>query len=140
MSPESILRKVNLRITSSRIDVLDFFIQHVKLGVSIVDLQHNFKQKYDKVTLYRTIATFEEKGLVHKILDESTLDKYALCGEDCSSKQHQHEHIHFYCLKCGTSECLNEHIELQIKLPKNYSKTHSNFLISGICGKCQEKS
>lgn len=132
-----LLNHAELRITNGRIAILDFFKKNAKVGLSIHDLLHLFSKEYDKVTLYRTINTFEEKGLIHKIIDESGLDKYALCGENCSDEQHNHDHVHFYCLSCGKTECLDENLEITIKLPAHYLKKHSNFVISGICAFCR---
>lgn len=132
-----LLKRSKLRITDGRISILNYFQQHAKKGLSIHDLQAVFSKEYDKVTLYRTIHTFVEKGLIHRILDESGLEKYALCGEHCSDAQHNHEHVHFYCLHCGKTECLDERIELTIKLPAHYLKKQANFLISGICASCR---
>lgn len=139
MTSHELIKKVKLSVTESRVSILNLFQEKNMLGFSIHDLLDHFEGQYDKVTLYRTINTFEKKGLIHKIIDESGLDKYALCGDDCTEQVHNHEHIHFYCLKCGKTECLNEHIELNIRLPLNYAKKHSNFLISGICGACNDQ-
>lgn len=138
MNSYDLLKKVKLNITEGRLAVLDLFQDKNKLGLSIHDLLSFFENQYDKVTLYRTIQAFEKKGLIHKVIDESGLDKYAMCGDECSTQEHNHEHVHFYCLKCGKTECLSEHIELLVKLPTNYTKKHSNFLISGLCAHCNK--
>ena len=138
MSSKALLKRAGLRITPSRIELLEYFLSQRQKASSIPDLLTFYAHKFDKVTLYRTINSFEEKGLIHKIIDESNSDKYALCGDDCKSDDHHHEHVHFYCLHCGNTECLNEHIELSIRLPKNYLKKHSNFLISGVCAQCNK--
>ena len=35
----------------------------------------------DRITIYRTLKTFEEKGIVHGIEEGTTEVKYALCQE-----------------------------------------------------------
>jgi Fur family ferric uptake transcriptional regulator len=51
-------------------------------AISLADLEHTF-EKADKVTLYRTLKTFEANKLIHSIDDETGSVKYALCTESC---------------------------------------------------------
>lgn len=51
-------------------------------AISLADLENTF-EKADKVTLYRTLKTFEANKLIHSIDDETGSVKYALCTESC---------------------------------------------------------
>ncbi|MBA9079148.1 MULTISPECIES: hypothetical protein [Rufibacter] len=46
-------------------------------------MEVDFEQA-DCVTLYRTLKTFEEKGLMQQVIDGAEPTKYALCQEDCT--------------------------------------------------------
>jgi Fur family transcriptional regulator, ferric uptake regulator len=137
MSSSQRLKQASLRITEGRIAILDFFYKNSGLGISIHDLLAEFSSGFDKVTMYRTLHSFEEKGILHKVIDETGLERYALCQEVCHDHNgHQHEHVHFKCTQCQKTECLDEQTRPQLKLPLGYTKTEANYLILGICKDC----
>ena len=49
-------------------------------GTSIEVLEKAFP-KSDRITMYRTLKTFEEKGILHSIKGEGDEAKYALCND-----------------------------------------------------------
>ncbi|GAA0876445.1 Fur family transcriptional regulator [Wandonia haliotis] len=135
------LKEKGLRITDGRISILDFFQKNPGLGLSIHDLLGEFSGDLDKVTLYRTLHSFEEKGLIHKVIDETGLERYALCEDHCHDDHgHNHEHIHFKCVKCQKTECLDDSNQPKVSLPAGYSQKEANFLILGECARCNEKA
>src|SRR4051812_2193161 len=91
---EQILKAFRLRNTSSRADILHLFLAH-PYALSYSDIEKQVAETYDRVTVYRTLKTFLDKGVVHKVLDDAGGLKYALCKEHCTSKEHHHEHVHF---------------------------------------------
>ena len=135
MDSNAWLKKFKLRYTGPRGAILNFFL-HCGHALSHADLEQGLYEKFDRVTIYRTLKVFFEKGLIHKVLDDEGVNKYALCLEcDPSQEEHQHDHIHFKCLQCGQTLCLETGIPL-IKLPKGFQVREVNFLVQGICGQC----
>ena len=129
-----ILKVHQLRTTTCREDVLLAFINK-KNALSHGDLEGLLGENYDRVTIYRTLKTFLEKGIVHKVLDEEGM-RYALCTTQCSDEKHQHDHVHFKCNACGQTNCLeNLHIP-HVNLPAGYQAVTFNLLIQGICANC----
>ena len=136
MNYEQAIKSKGLRLTNPRKDVYRF-INASKNALSHADIELNFRKEYDRVTIYRTINTFIEVGLIHEILDTSGM-KYAVCKSNCISHQHKDNHLHFKCSVCKKLECLYE-IEIKsFKLPKNYNATSVNILIEGICSECKQ--
>ena len=133
---EQILRDYRLRNTSSRADILRLFLKH-QYALSYSTIEKEVAQFYDRVTVYRTLKTFLDKGVVHKVLDDQGGLKYALCKMHCSTKEHHHEHVHFKCTKCAETHCLEEVSIPGISLPNGFEATEMNLLIQGICSKCQ---
>ena len=78
---ETKLENRNIKPTAMRELVLKVLSEQTT-AISLADLEQAF-EKADKVTLYRTIKTFEEKKLIHSIDDGSVSVKYALCRETC---------------------------------------------------------
>jgi len=133
ISPTKILQDHNLRITSCRKEVLRTFLDK-KSALSHSDLEEILKEEFDRVTIYRTLKTFLETDLIHKVLDDSGATKYALCGHGHHS--HDHEHVHFKCEKCGRTICIDEIGLPKVKLPEGFLGKEVNLLVTGVCNKC----
>ncbi|CAN5395678.1 transcriptional repressor [soil metagenome] len=133
---EQILKDFRLRNTSSRTDILHLFL-HRPYALSYSDIEKEVAATYDRVTVYRTLKTFLDKGVVHKVLDDQGSLKYALCKNHCTTGEHHHEHVHFKCTRCGQTNCL-EDVEIpSVPLPKGYKARELNLLIQGTCLDCQ---
>ena len=130
-----ILKENNLRVTSCRRDVLDTFLGR-KVALSHADLEDALKENFDRVTIYRTLKTFLESDLIHKVLDDSGIAKYALCNHSSLEPHHDHEHVHFKCEICGNTNCIDEISLPKIILPSGYQPKEMNLLVQGICKNC----
>ncbi|HMP98871.1 MAG TPA: transcriptional repressor [Cyclobacteriaceae bacterium] len=132
---KQLLKEFNLRVTPSRSSILSLFLG-ANFALSHADLEKGLGPDADRVTVYRTLKSFLDVGLIHKVLDDSGTLKYALCNEPCSHNQHQHDHVHFKCQKCGQTNCLEDVSIPGIALPKGYEVQEMSLLIQGICHKC----
>lgn len=103
-------------------------------AISLAELEHKF-EKADKVTLYRTLKTFEENKLIHSIDDGSGSVKYALCTETCQCNP-QDLHVHFHCTKCQNTYCLNDVPVPSLDLPVYFTPASINIVVKGICANC----
>jgi len=106
-----------------------------KIAISLTDLERKF-DKVDRVTLYRTLKTFEENKLIHSIEDGTGSVKYALCLDSCMCEP-KDLHVHFSCIKCGQTYCLNDIPIPGIKLPSGFSLDSINMVVKGICVNCK---
>jgi Fur family ferric uptake transcriptional regulator len=129
-----ILKDFKLRSTPNREAILHVFLKR-DFALSHSDVEREVPSSFDRVTVYRTLKTFLDKGLIHKVLDDEGSLKYALCSEACSTATHHHDHVHFKCTKCGQTSCLEIEIPA-IKLPKGFKSKEVNLLIQGICENC----
>ena len=133
---ETILENNGVNITAMRMLVLEYLLQR-KSALSLTDLE-NYFEKSDRTTLYRTIKTFKENGLVHQIDDGSGVTKYALCEENCECEIDTDLHLHFHCTKCEETSCLTDHKIPQINLPEGFTAENINLVVRGICDKCSK--
>lgn len=133
---ETLLRNFKLRSTPNRQEILSLFLRK-SYALSHSDIERDVKDHLDRVTVYRTLKTFLDRGLIHKVLDDEGSLKYALCNEACQAPVHHHDHVHFKCLRCGQTNCLNIEIPF-VRLPKGYRAQEVNVLIQGICERCLE--
>ncbi len=131
---EKILERNNVRPTAMRLLVLQYLFTK-NVAVSLTNLENNCERS-DRVTLYRTLKTFVEKGLVHKIDDGTGTTKYALCEENCNCEIETDLHVHFHCNSCNQTICLPKHKIPAISLPKAFLPQEVNLVVKGICDKC----
>lgn len=131
----NILQKHRLRHTDCRVEVLETFRKH-HFALSHSDLESELAGHFDRVTLYRTLKTFLEKGIIHKVLDDEGTPKYALCSHQCNEQVHHHNHVHFKCNTCGHTQCLDDVIIPSVSLPKGFQAKEFNLLIQGSCDTC----
>lgn len=132
---ENVLKHRNLRVTPFRLGVLKVFNTH-KNAISMSQIEEDLG-KHDRITLYRTIKTFLENGIIHEIPIADGEKHLALCAEDCTPKghTHQHEHIHFQCKKCNDIFCVDVDDFPEIKL-KNFSVDSVEITAKGLCEQC----
>jgi Fur family ferric uptake transcriptional regulator len=132
---DELLRRNQLSVTGSRRKILELFLQQDG-ALSHSDIEKKASEKFDRVTVYRTLQAFVEKGLIHSIPTSDNSIRYALCGEDCSGGKHRDDHVHFICNHCGNTVCLEEVVVPNIKLPRGYIVQQVEMLVSGVCKSC----
>lgn len=131
---ENILNHKNIRPTAMRILVYKI-LSSADSAISLTDLENNFKTA-DRTTLYRTIKTFENQGMVHAIEDGTGITKYALCEPLCAVGDHKDLHLHFHCTLCEETTCLTDYSIPKIRLPEDYIAQDVNLVVRGICKNC----
>ncbi|SKB65172.1 Fur family transcriptional regulator, ferric uptake regulator [Salegentibacter holothuriorum] len=129
------LRKKGIRQTPVRMLIYDYLAKKT-VASSLSDIEQ-FMDRSDRTTLYRTLKTFEEKGVVHQIDDGTGVQKYALCEEDCRCDPLTDLHLHFHCIKCSETKCLTEQKIPHINLPPGYVVKDANLVVKGICDQCE---
>ncbi len=131
----TILKDKKVKPTAARELVLDVFLKK-NFAISLSDIEKVLTWS-DKVTIYRTLKTFEKNGIIHQINDGSTSVKYALCSENCEIKNHVDIHPHFHCEKCSKTICLEKQ-EIKIKnLPKDIVVRDYSLILNGLCSECR---
>lgn len=132
-----LLRLHDLKKTPARVKVLQT-LANENLAVSHAQLEAETKDLADRITLYRILKNFEQKGILHKTIDHEGNAKYALCHADCNDNHHRDHHIHFNCTQCGQTRCLDEVTIPKINLPRGYKANAYSFSINGVCRQCNK--
>jgi Fur family transcriptional regulator, ferric uptake regulator len=131
---ETLLRRAELRVTPARLQVLTTFLRY-EYALPHSELE-TLVPECDRVTLYRTLGTFTEKGLLHRVPDDAGATKYALCAEHCAQHLHADNHVHFKCTHCGKTECLEGVRIPDLNLPDGYRVLETSLLVQGLCKPC----
>ncbi|MCG9910154.1 MAG: transcriptional repressor [Flavobacteriales bacterium] len=134
-----VLKNKKLRITPARVHVLDIFIREAA-ALTHAEIEKLLIDDFDRVTLYRTLTSFLENGLIHKVPDESGIQRFAYCNHEHHehSGAHSHTHVHFFCMQCSKTTCLDDILIPAIKLPEGFVQDESVFLVKGLCRKCSK--
>lgn len=134
-SLDKVLRDKSLSVTDGRKKILTLFLNS-KGALSHSDIERHSGEHFDRVTIYRTLQTFVEKGIIHTIPTDDNTIMYALCRDGCGEHHHHDNHIHFHCTKCGKTECLNEVHVPDIRIPAGYLSGETQVIIKGLCRDC----
>lgn len=133
---DTILKRNQLSVTDSRKKILELFLQS-PAALAHADIEKKSGEKFDRVTIYRTLQVFMEKGIIHTIPTADNAVLYALCNNECADGHHHDNHIHFVCRLCGNTICLAEVTIPPVKLPEGFIPTEYQMVINGICRDCQ---
>jgi len=131
-----LLRSNKLKVTQPRLRVLEI-VSTKTAAISQPELEKILGNEIDRVTLYRILASFEEKGILHKIFDLHGTATYAICSTKCSAHHHHDQHVHFICSVCNSIHCLDEISLPQINLPSGFSLYSIAINAVGLCKNCQ---
>lgn len=131
---KDLLKSRALKATNNRLDLLN------KLNEYETAMPYSTIQKamnsIDRVTLYRTLDTLSEKGIIHKAFQENNEVYYAICGQKCGKDSHHHDHIHFKCLNCEAVTCEQLNDLVKITIPE-YEIHKVSIHVKGICKTCK---
>ena len=132
MKKDNIFSTVDLRSTPLREEMITLFVNHQGIAFSEAEINGMFSQPFDRVTVYRTIKTFLGKLIIHKVICEDGVLRYAITEQ----QQNKLYHPHFQCTACGTVSCLTEKGLSRVSLPEGYRTRELHMLIKGICSQC----
>ncbi len=133
---KELLKEHGLKFTENRKVILEQFMS-ANYALSYNDIDAMIAQKLDKVTVYRTLKSFQESGIIHEVMDGSSQVKYALCHSGaCSSHHHHDAHVHFRCEKCDKTFCLDDVKVPLLQMPEGYKLNSQSVFVQGFCRKC----
>lgn len=129
-----ILHRRQLSSTESRRKILSLFLNSQDALTHGI-IEKEVGESFDRVTIYRTLQTFEEKGIIHSIPTADNSILYALCKE-CEEGHHHDDHVHFICTNCERTICLDDVVSPKIELPRGYVTDNVQVVIHGVCKDC----
>ncbi len=129
------IKKADLKVTAFRKEVLDIINESNHAIPS--EVIESRLSSFDRITLYRTLKSFEEKGIIHKVNNTEGTTLYAPCRHVCiANHKHVHEaHLHFQCNICNNLFCIEDVHIPNIELP-GYEISGQNIILTGKCKNC----
>lgn len=131
MDTVEILNSHNLKRTSCREGIIEVVLT-ANQALSENEIRERLSGNYDRTTFYRSFKTLEERNILHKIVVNNQLIKYALDN----TVTHKNAHVHFYCNECHTVKCMDNIPVKKYQLPEGYSDMETEVLIKGTCANC----
>jgi len=134
---ERMLKEFGLKKTPVRLGVLEI-LSNSDRPLDVLEMLEKLPAPTEPVTVYRTINTFVEKKIIHRIRSEDRSWRYAIGHH---SKAPDHQHAHFVCDACGKVECIDED-KAPVKTaeyptpPPGYRVSYPEILLHGTCAKC----
>lgn len=135
MKAVNILNSHNIKRTSCREGIIDVVL-NASQALSENEIRNRLAGNYDRTTFYRSFKTLEECKIIHKIVVDNQVIKYALDN----SITNNNEHAHFYCNECKAVRCMTTIPVQKYTLPDGYSDNETAVLIKGICASCKIKN
>lgn len=135
------LKQRRIRITPQRLEILRAILEGTRAAghpLSAEEILQRVRERYPAVsldTVYRTLATFVEQGLVSQIQFRGQCRRFELV------RKGKHHH-HLVCLGCGKTRelpfCPSEVLkQAQLQYPDFLIQDHT-FTIYGFCSGCQD--
>jgi Fe2+ or Zn2+ uptake regulation protein len=132
----NLLRKSGHKATPSRLAILDIF-KKTRKPLSAQEIIDSLSRDTDQATVYRTLKSLKEKGIIKQIDLRHNHAHYELAD--------MAEHHHLICLQCGRIEdvmhCGVEAMESTIlKSSRHFAEIRQHALeFYGICKSCAKK-
>jgi Fur family ferric uptake transcriptional regulator len=129
---KTMLKERGLRITEPRLAVLRE-LHREATAVSHADLTERLVPKgFDRVTVYRTLITLTDVGLLVK----TDLGDHVWRFELSSDKGKVHTaHPHFICVQCGSIDCLPAG-SVSLRLEGALGRSVQEVQVKGRCDEC----
>jgi Fur family transcriptional regulator, ferric uptake regulator len=137
-----LLSDKSIEITNARVDILYILFRSDKKLVSLQEIVKLQSEKFDRTTIYRTLLTLCNFGLVYKIIDTDNKPFYGIVKRlNAYSNQmtiYSKDCYHFKCRSCKSIVCLVDS-STDFHLPEGFIKTGANLLLTGYCAKCSKQ-
>lgn len=127
------LAEHGIRPTSVRILVMRAIMQR-KGAFCLYDIEADVPT-LDRSSIFRALRLFTQHHLLHEIDDGSGFCKYCLC--QCEDHDHHLNHVHFTCIKCGKTFCIEDQKIPAVALPEGFVQEEAEYVIKGICPDCK---
>lgn len=122
-----------LRVTAARLAVLDV-IDAAQAAVTHADIEAALLEPIDRVTLYRTLDSCVDAGLLTKTIGADRLSRFALLTQGAGDHA---EHAHFHCDDCGRVYCLASRPPRVPAVPEGFAVEGIDVHVHGHCPACR---
>lgn len=132
----NILYEFNLAKTPCRTEILRI-LDGASLALSEDEIRQQFSVEFDRATVFRTLRTFLEMNIIHRVMVTPTDIKYALTKDQISKGNAIRNHAHFHCQQCDQVVCLGSLPVDQSSIPQGFDVKAFDIVVNGTCDRCK---
>ncbi|MGD0573247.1 MAG: transcriptional repressor [Sedimentisphaerales bacterium] len=130
---DNLLDSVKLKRTEPRRMVLEVLLNAAKPQTADEIVSTIGKTGPNRVTVYRTLESIVEAGIVHKAFVAEGSQHFEM-ADKCSEHQC---HPHFVCTGCGKTSCLHDvSVSMATNTPVGFIIQRQQIRLEGLCPKC----
>ncbi|MEM6843466.1 MAG: transcriptional repressor [Bacteroidota bacterium] len=127
-----ILKQYGQRITDGRVALLKLLMKKPQ-AFALTEIEKQLSISIDRVTIYRTLHTFESVGLLQKVIDSKGVGRYMF---NQTNHHNIDTHPHLRCNECGKVVCLPCLPKEYLASLEKYEIGEMYFLMEGTCLDC----
>lgn len=131
---EKILVEHALRKTPLRYKILSV-LKNAAHALSQPEIENEIEEDLDRITVYRTLKSFEEKGIIHRVFDIWGTAKFAFSIVSGESETNAN-HLHFNCTNCKHVFCLQSYKLPNLNFPLGFKAENISLSAQGLCKEC----
>ncbi|MGA2323978.1 MAG: transcriptional repressor [Sedimentisphaerales bacterium] len=130
---DNLLDSVKMKRTGPRRTILEILLAGNRPQTADEIVSSIGKIGPNRVTVYRTLESMVDAGLVHKAFVEERSQHYEL-ADKCTEHQC---HPHFVCTGCGRTSCLHDvSVSMATSTPVGFIIQRQQVRLEGLCPKC----
>lgn len=136
MLVDEVFKHYNLRKTSTRVTVFNFFKNNNKILPAKIFEKH-LAPTISRVSLYRVLKDLVRSGLIRSFYNTKGKLFYELSVTGDNLVQNVHQH--FACSLCDSIFCLEDAQVIFDNLPPGFEVNRSKICLEGMCPNCQAR-
>lgn len=129
-----IIKKNGQRITEQRVALLTLLMASPK-ACSQAEIEEKLSYLMDRATMYRSLNTFIDLGVISKLRDHKGHPMYIFNKENHSENN---LHPHLKCKECDSIECLPAFPSDYVNSLEQYNIKDLQIVMEGVCSNCKE--
>ena len=133
MNVEQLMAAHGVKVTANRL-LIARALEEARRPLSMMELEERL-ESIDKSNVFRALVAFKDAHLVH-VLDGDPV-RYELCHSYHDGPDDD-LHVHFYCVKCHKTYCLENIPVPPVSAPEGYQVQEESYLLRGICPQCAQ--
>ncbi len=135
-SAKRILTDYGLNRTRIKVSILVSLSRSIK-PLSVIEIHKSLKNDCDISTVFRSMAQFKEKNMIHEVNLGEDFSRFELALQDKEHADHHHHHVR--CRECNSISLIEKcdlHIFEKMISKLGFKDMEHSLEFTGICSKC----
>lgn len=131
------LREYHVRLTQNRITVFKL-ITESKTALSVSVIMKQSEILLDRISVYRTLKYFLQKGIVEVVPNNKGNARYILASANKKTVKNSFSKCaYFICSSCQHTELILAPVNIKLALLTKHQVSKYSLIIEGLCSSCK---